>query len=903
MKKKFIALPLVFVIFFSVLITGYSYFDDGKPSSNLLSNSDQWFPFTIPWDDKSDNVINVGKLVLDAPAGKHGFLKIKDGHFFFEDGTRMRFWGTNLSGGANFPTHEEAEKVAAHMAKYGFNMVRLHHMDSNYAPNGIFNKSLKNTSTLDEEQLDKLDYLIFQFKQNGIYVDINLHVGRKFTETDGIVDAKYLPRNSKQVTLFDEKLIDLEKDYAKKLLTHYNPYTESSYNDEPCVALVETTNENSLFTAWTNGALFGKTDEALPEYYRKELDSKFNQWLQNKYVSTEDLKSAWDINKKTEGENLVKNGIFDESLENGWVKEIHSGVKADLITEDNQVKIDILTSGKEQSALQLKQLGINLEKGKKYTFKFNAKSDNNQEISVSFGKEKSPWTNYGLSGKASLTSEWTDYSFNFIANSTTDEITRLSFLMGKASGEIFIDNVTLNETGIKGLEQDESLDVSNVNRTAWDNRFAYTDKRLQDNTEFYYSLEKDFFKDMNTYIHDDLGIKVPVSSSNNYNGQADLMAQNEGDYIDAHGYWDHPSFPGTRFDKNNFKQTNRSLVSSNSFIYNPGTSFNSSPIIRYSMSSVEGKPLVVSEWNDVFPNDYDYEEAGILAAYSLFQDWDGLFIYTYHGSQSGWDSGKIDSWFEVGSNPGKMSQMPALALAFIRGDFNSAKEKYSLNYSKNDVLASFINKSGAVDYGINGTFPNFMPYLHMVRKSSFDVEKTTDSSDLISKDVLEQLTNSKVLKSDTGEIMWDNSEQGKEFLTFDTDRFQGAVGFLSGKSIILKNLEIKDSSDSSIFLTSIDGKKIETSDKMLLTVVSSQINTNEEKNDQQGLKNWGKAPVLMKAVTGRVKLSVSGHGRDYSIYPLDSEGNRKEALNAVSCNGFIEFDIGESDTTWYEITK
>ena len=37
---------------------------------------------------------NVGALdfshLLDAPAGKHGHVTVKDGHFYFEDGTRAR---------------------------------------------------------------------------------------------------------------------------------------------------------------------------------------------------------------------------------------------------------------------------------------------------------------------------------------------------------------------------------------------------------------------------------------------------------------------------------------------------------------------------------------------------------------------------------------------------------------------------------------------------------------------------------------------------------------------------------------------------------------------------------------------------------------------------------------------
>ena len=43
---------------------------------------------------------NVGALdfshLLDAPAGKHGHVTVKDGHFYFADGTRARFIGFNL---------------------------------------------------------------------------------------------------------------------------------------------------------------------------------------------------------------------------------------------------------------------------------------------------------------------------------------------------------------------------------------------------------------------------------------------------------------------------------------------------------------------------------------------------------------------------------------------------------------------------------------------------------------------------------------------------------------------------------------------------------------------------------------------------------------------------------------
>ena len=68
--------------------------------------------------------------LLDAPAGKHGFVKVKNGHFYFEDGLRARFFGFNIATRSNTPDHATAEKLAAHFASMGVNVIRLHAVDA-----------------------------------------------------------------------------------------------------------------------------------------------------------------------------------------------------------------------------------------------------------------------------------------------------------------------------------------------------------------------------------------------------------------------------------------------------------------------------------------------------------------------------------------------------------------------------------------------------------------------------------------------------------------------------------------------------------------------------------------------------------------------------------------------------
>ena len=87
------------------------------------------FPFVVSYGG-ADNASSVAHI-LDAPAGKHGFVRVV-GHEFVTDAGPIRFNGTNLTGPANFPEHDVADRLAARFARLGVNCVRLHFMDTWY---------------------------------------------------------------------------------------------------------------------------------------------------------------------------------------------------------------------------------------------------------------------------------------------------------------------------------------------------------------------------------------------------------------------------------------------------------------------------------------------------------------------------------------------------------------------------------------------------------------------------------------------------------------------------------------------------------------------------------------------------------------------------------------------------
>ncbi|HEV3120687.1 MAG TPA: cellulase family glycosylhydrolase, partial [Isosphaeraceae bacterium] len=305
---------------------------------------DPLFPFVLPWNDASPSVANVSAW-LETPAGASGPVTARMGHLW-AGSKRIRLLGVNTCFGASFPTHAEAEQVAARMAKFGINCVRFHHMDMFPAPGGIFEKG---GTGLDSGQLDRLDYFLAQLKAHGIYADLNLHVSRTYP---GLPTWPEMPSFHKGVDQFDARMIDWQKRYARELLTHQNPYTKTRYVNEPAVALVEINNENALLHEWWSGGL-----DLMPAAYADELAKAWNDWLAGKYADFAALKRAW-VKERPIGPEMVKNSAFNAGTD-GWFLEEHEGAKASAAPGDSgskgtrAVKITVERAGNAGWHIQL----------------------------------------------------------------------------------------------------------------------------------------------------------------------------------------------------------------------------------------------------------------------------------------------------------------------------------------------------------------------------------------------------------------------------------------------------------------------------------------------------------------------------------------------------------------------
>jgi hypothetical protein len=218
--------------------------------------------------------------LLDPPAGKYGKLRVVDDHFEFANrpGTPIRFFGTNVSFSACCPDKTNAAKIAKKLARHGFNLVRFTHLDSPGNERQIIDYAQGSSRELNANNLRLFDYFFNQLKKRGIYAYIDLFVSRRARAGDGIENWQLLNQTSqgmKGYALFDPTMIALQKEYARKLLTHVNPYTKRAYKDDPAYVLTEIINESNLFR-----------DKITVEPYATAFEQLWQDWLSGEGLSS-----------------------------------------------------------------------------------------------------------------------------------------------------------------------------------------------------------------------------------------------------------------------------------------------------------------------------------------------------------------------------------------------------------------------------------------------------------------------------------------------------------------------------------------------------------------------------------------------------------------------------------------
>lgn len=857
-----------------ILSCGIPALGQSAAAGNLLPQRE--FPFVMPWDDSTRGTVTDLSYLNAKPAGVNGRIVVRNGHFAEEKtGLRIRFLGVCFDDASAFPSHSDAEKVAARAAKLGINIVRLSGLDnSGWGPNtNLWTTDLRH---FDPVQIDKLDYLVAQFKKNGIYIDIPLQMCRNFQAADGVpTTVSAIPFSFQaRVDEYDRAMIGLEKSYAAQLLTHVNPYTHLSYADDPCLATVEITNENSL-VGFPWGGMFGSGLGSLPEPFLGELKQRWNGWLAAKYASDDRLRSAWLLGTTPVGPSLL-------GPTQNWVLEQHgsavvtelpgtAGDQQELPGTAKSLGVSVHSADGTVWHAQVNLTGLDFKPGDDYTVTFEARADTPRTIPVDTLLDESDWHNVGMNYSADLTPDWKQFSTVFTAHDTVAGHCRISFLLGDRSGSLWIRGLTVapGDAGA-GLQSGESLTNKSV-----DLPVALTSEQQHDWITFLADTERDYSMEMRDYLTGALHVHACIIGSQlDFGGVTSLNRESSMDYADIHSYWQHPSFPHQPWDPRDWNIANSSMVSDLAK-GGPGS------LRLLALYRIADRPYTVSEYNHPAPSDFQAEALPVLSSFAALQDWDAIYLYEYGKYGTGAPNDTMDGYFGVGANPAKTAFYPTAALMFRAGLVHRLAKEVVLPLTPSQLI----------------TVNEISEMWKRAGEISIFKERTAVG-----------LNGDKRAPADPPSQPTENvtiSQDGGGQYRIDGDYAVLAAGFLGGESVRFRaaRFDLPPFGDNYAVITLVpaDRKPVSRSSRLLLTLIGKVENQDMVWNDSRTSvgNQWGHGPTMAEGIPATVVLATDGPRR---VYSLDGTGKHKGRVAASYSAGKLTFCVGpDCQTVWYEI--
>lgn len=790
------------------------------------ATADDFVPFVIPPDPAPAAALAFAATPIGPAAPR---VEVRDGHFV-AGGRRVRFWGVNCSFAANFPATNDAPRIAARLAAAGVNNVRLHHMDTASFPRGIWDA--QDPRRLSVEALTRLDHFIAALARHGVYVDLNLHVGRVHSHALGLPDPGR--EMDKLVTIFTPALVEAQRVYATALLGRVNPLRGLRYADDPAIALVEITNENSLFMWGAERSL-----RTLPPHYAAILREQYNAWLRRRYGSSAGLRAAWSRGCEPAGTNVLLNGALALAGNGGqpaaWHLEQHAGAQAALAAATWQgqpaLRVEARRRGDEAWHLQFNQSGLRFAAGRYYTLTFQAAAEQARPLTALASMAHAPWNNLGLDRDLTLGPAWATYRCGFTALQD-DTQARVGFVFGGATGPFYLADVRLQPGGQIVLDDGEELDRGSVGLYA-DNEVP---ARSTDRLLFLAETEKAYFDGMRDHIRTRLGCRAPVTGTIGL-GPLCLHGQRDMDFIDAHAYWRHPSFPRKPWDPGDWVVAQDAMTDRR----------DEAVLFLLAANRLSGKPFTVTEYNHPAPNDFQVECVPLVASFAALQDWDGVWLYSYsHNADSG-PLDRLESFFDIRANPAKWGFMAVGAHLFREAGLAPLGAGYT------QALAPAAE-------GLAALAP-LQQRSHDTIRAVRAVNPAADTAMLGARFALvlppDRARAETALPAADAALAWSVDGQRQGFYAARGPRAEvyvgHAAGFAAGSA---GRVTLRAPAFAAVTLTALDGRALASSGKLLVAACGRCENVGMGFNATRETVGhaWGQPPVRIEAATGEVSL-------------------------------------------------
>ena len=399
-----------------------------------------------------------------------------------------------------------------------------------------------------------------------------------------------------------------------------------------------------------------------------------------------------------------------------------------------------------------------------------------------------------------------------------------------------------------------------------------------------------------------LGVKQPLTDQNMWSTINMSLMRQHYDYVDNHGYWDHPNFPVNPW-RMPLAFSNKSDIGK----------FAAMPLYD-SPSRLFGKPMMFTEFDFVSSNQYRAEGGLVMGAYSALQDWDGIYRFAYsHGEVSKPEAAYL---FDVFTSPSSAVSEKMGVLCFLRGDVKRAEtcfptlipENYQNlnavpdNYPSAICRLGLIGRIGTIiipdssrdlylppgTAAVNGigTAPGSIP-LSVPYFSAWPAKNMLE--DMLKAGVLkpqEADLAKGIFRSSTGEL---ELNQPEGIFCVVTEHSEGAV-LPAGKALSGKVLKITgNTAYAAFFAAAMDGNPLPGSNRILLLHLTD-IQNSKAKFSSGAMTLWlerGSLPHLLRK--GEAKVSLSGKFAGHKLYAVNLAGKRLAEVPLVKTDDGVSF--------------
>lgn len=845
-------------------------------------------PFSIP----PLKPLQTKNLFVPENAPIAGFVTVKDGHFALPSGERLRLWGTTLYYTACFPDSATAIRLARQLRELGCNAVRFYGMDFHNWNEASFLKPGTNSNDLDEAQMKRFDWFIFQLKQQGIYALLHLHGVWQPRSGDGITRSDSMPSAGRIVNYFDKNFQKKLKDIWWKFFSHLNPYTKKTLADEPTIALATITTENSLFNYWINNYFHPRQGGILSYHHRQVLDSLFNKFLQKKYGNTAQVKKAWEVTSDNTT-NLAMDPGFEDMYSFIWNTSVNGNSPVRFLFEHSDCEkrsgttcavMKVGVKGTSQTDARIYNSTGTIEKLRLYELRFWAKAQKNRTITSS-APGSGTFT-------AQLTTEWKEFVFTYRSSDNFVGNGRIYFNAGADDGNVFIDDVSLKSAPEIGLAANEKIENGTIIRSKWDD--VVTRKRMEDNVEFYQTMQRTYYDEMYSYLRKDLNCKFLLTGGTLFVRFNDIHSMQGMDFTMEMEGWDFNRNSGTSWYIANTPQLSNT---------GGGT------IPNFVRPAMKDKPNILGSYTMPFPSAHLNEMMTLIPNYASYQDMDAVFMTYYSGNRTiaNLEREYVDdrSFNEQKSVPTITAMMPTAASVFRGQMISPAAKKITINQTKEALLYPQFFQRGS--FWIENSADARMPLFRQVYVDSLEA-KIQSSRPHTAIAELASTVDTRNLISDTEELLWNVDER---LFTVNTDAYKSACGLLSGKIISIDDVRMERMDNGKYgaitWMAADKSQSLTTSPLSLLTVSTRSANGGAVwSGDTSTATAWGTGRTEIEAMT--IRISFAGTGDSVYVFPLDSAGNRlvKQRIVATKLsNGKFSFEIDQqkTKTMWYHLEQ